>query len=49
MVCSIKFIFKRYGRHMLERYITEHSEAQFSYGICPDCFEKEMKKLQSSS
>lgn len=24
----------------LEAYITEHSEAQFSHGICPDCFEK---------
>ncbi|MFA6293919.1 MAG: response regulator, partial [Victivallales bacterium] len=24
----------------LENYITEHSEAVFSHGICPDCFEK---------
>ncbi len=24
----------------LELYITEHSEADFSHGICPDCFEK---------
>lgn len=22
----------------LERYISEHSEAQFSHGICPECF-----------
>jgi hypothetical protein len=27
----------------LERYITEHSEAMFSHGICPEC----MKKLYS--
>lgn len=24
----------------LEGYITEHSEAHFSHGICPDCFKK---------
>ncbi len=24
----------------VEGYITEHSEAQFSHGICPQCFEK---------
>lgn len=24
----------------LERYIHEHSEAQFSHGICPDCLKK---------
>lgn len=24
----------------LEKYITEHSEAFFSHGICPECFEK---------
>ena len=33
----------------LENYIGEHSEAQFSHGICPDCFEKfarpELEKL----
>ena len=26
----------------LEAYISEHSEALFSHGICPDCYEKEM-------
>jgi PAS domain-containing protein len=31
--------------HKLEKYITEHSEAQFSHGICPACFEKEMKNI----
>jgi hypothetical protein len=24
----------------LENYITKHSEALFSHGICPECFEK---------
>ncbi len=24
----------------MERYIGEHSEAQFSHGICPDCIRK---------
>lgn len=38
----------------LEQYLTEHSEALFSHGLCPDCFEKElvmireMKKKESS-
>ena len=31
--------------HGLEKYISEHSEAQFSHGICPTCFEKEMKNI----
>ena len=26
----------------LEQYISEHSEAMFSHGLCPDCFEKEL-------
>jgi DNA-binding response OmpR family regulator len=36
----------------VEAYITEHSEAVFSHGICPECFDKfvtpELNKLQSS-
>ncbi len=24
----------------MESYVTQHSEAQFSHGICPDCFTK---------
>lgn len=24
----------------MERYISDHSHAQFSHGICPDCYEK---------
>jgi len=31
--------------HQLERYIGEHSDTVFSHGLCPDCLEKEMKKL----
>jgi sigma-B regulation protein RsbU (phosphoserine phosphatase) len=34
----------------VEGYISEHSDAVFSHGICPDCFEKfvkpELKKLK---
>jgi hypothetical protein len=36
----------------VESYLSEHSEAVFSHGICPECFEKfvkpELNKLQSS-
>lgn len=31
--------------HQLERYISEHTEATFSHGICPICFAREMAKL----
>lgn len=27
----------------VETYITGHSEAQFSHGVCPDCYEKYVK------
>jgi len=30
----------------LEKYITEHSEALFSHGMCPDCFEEQMKIIK---
>ena len=30
----------------LEVYITEHSEALFSHGICPDCAKVQMEKLE---
>jgi DNA-binding response OmpR family regulator len=33
--------------HQLEKYITEHSEAQFSHGMCPKCFEKNMQDLKN--
>ena len=31
--------------HQLERYIGEHSDAVFSHGLCPECYEKERNKL----
>jgi hypothetical protein len=24
----------------MEQYLSEHSEAEFSHGICPECFER---------
>lgn len=33
--------------NQLEVYIHSHSEAEFSHGICPDCYEKQMKKLKN--
>ena len=33
------------GWHGLEKYITEHSEAHFGHGICPTCYEEEMKNI----
>jgi hypothetical protein len=33
--------------HGLEKYITDHSEALFSHGICPTCLEKELQELKS--
>lgn len=36
----------------LEAYISKHTDASFSHGLCPDCFEKsraEMKKLQEKN
>lgn len=32
--------------HEVEKYITVHPEARFSHGICPDCLEKEMEKME---
>jgi phosphoserine phosphatase RsbU/P len=29
----------------LEKYISEHSDAQFSHGICPDCAEKHFPEI----
>jgi len=31
----------------IESYITNHSEAFFSHGICPDCFDKQIKDLEN--
>ncbi|MDD2365696.1 MAG: PhnD/SsuA/transferrin family substrate-binding protein [Desulfuromonadaceae bacterium] len=32
--------------NQLEQYITEHSEAMFSHGICPHCYEENIKKIR---
>lgn len=29
----------------LEKYIRDHSNAQFSHRICPDCYKKQMEEL----
>jgi len=34
--------------HMLEEYISGHSDAKFSHGICPTCLTKERDKIKSS-
>jgi diguanylate cyclase len=31
----------------MEKYISEHSEAMFSHGICPDCYEKQMNEVRN--
>ena len=31
----------------LEQYISEHSEALFSHGLCPECYEKEMAEIRA--
>jgi PAS domain-containing protein len=46
-ICSYckKIRDDQHGWQGLEKYISAHSEAQFSHGICPACFEEEMKKV----
>lgn len=46
-ICSYckKIRDDQHGWQGLENYISAHSEAQFSHGICPACFEEEMKKI----
>jgi hypothetical protein len=33
--------------NQIEAYIHEHSEAEFSHGLCPDCSEKMHKQIKS--
>jgi len=33
--------------HQLETYISDHSEALFSHGACPDCLEKQMEIIEN--
>ena len=35
--------------NQLEAYIHNHSDAQFSHSICPECYEKEMEKLKENN
>jgi hypothetical protein len=32
---------------VLEKYITEHSEARLSHGLCPDCFTEQLQAVRS--
>jgi two-component system, chemotaxis family, sensor kinase Cph1 len=34
--------------HQLEKYISEHSQADFSHSICPSCYEKALRDLDQS-
>ena len=45
-ICShCKKIRDEQGRwHMVESYIREHSKAEFSHGICPECLDKHYSK-----
>ena len=51
-ICSYckKIRDDRNSWHQVEAYIRQHSEAEFSHGICPDCYEKfvrpEIEKLR---
>jgi hypothetical protein len=29
----------------IDTYVSRHSEASFSHGICPDCYQKEMEPM----
>ena len=35
--------------NQLEEYIQKHSEAQFSHGLCPDCFKKYFRDYSNKS
>ena len=33
--------------NQVEKYVSEHTDATFSHGICPTCYEKAMKEFES--
>ncbi|MBU0674312.1 MAG: response regulator [Proteobacteria bacterium] len=35
--------------NQVEKYITEHSQAKFSHGICPTCFEEKFAELEQDT
>jgi CheY-like chemotaxis protein len=34
--------------HTVEQYLTDHTNAHFTHGICPACFEKSMREIESA-
>jgi phosphoserine phosphatase RsbU/P len=46
-ICSYCKKIRRDGNYwqQLETYLSEHSEAEFSHGVCPDCFEHAKKEF----
>ena len=35
--------------NQVEKYVSDHTDAKFSHGICPTCFEREMKGIDETS
>lgn len=35
--------------NQVEKYVSDHTDAKFSHGICPACFEREMKEIDETS
>ena len=35
--------------HRVEEYVTEHSEVQFTHGICPKCFDAVTRQMDDES
>ena len=31
--------------HEVEAYISQHSQAKFTHGICPDCYQKVVQQI----
>ena len=46
-ICSYCKKIRRDGNYwqQLEAYVSEHTEAEFSHGVCPDCFEAAKKEF----
>jgi integral membrane sensor domain MASE1 len=34
--------------HSVEDYVTSHTEARFSHGVCPECFERELRSAEQA-
>lgn len=34
---------------VLETYVREHSDADFSHGICPDCYPRQMERIKAEA